>query len=182
MPSLETLIGAAAAFCTTVSYVPQLRKCWETGETGDLSLKGTLDDPFEDESFANASYFAEALMHLMIRANLKQDCKALWSDYTRLNHRWFEVSEPWQFCTVHSEHGLNVNKVVPSAGQWTSLQEQASKCENETPKVPARLRADPVLLLLFVVVVPQRATPDVVRFLASDFSDVWFLPQPRPTR
>jgi MtN3 and saliva related transmembrane protein len=26
MPYLETLIGAAAAFCTTVSYIPQLRK------------------------------------------------------------------------------------------------------------------------------------------------------------
>ena len=42
MPYLETLIGAAAAFCTTVSYIPQLRKCWTTGETGDLSLKMLL--------------------------------------------------------------------------------------------------------------------------------------------
>jgi MtN3 and saliva related transmembrane protein len=42
VPYLETLIGAAAAFCTTVSYVPQLRKCWTTGETGDLSLKMLL--------------------------------------------------------------------------------------------------------------------------------------------
>jgi MtN3 and saliva related transmembrane protein len=42
MPYLETLVGAAAAFCTTASYVPQLRKCWETGETGDLSLKMLL--------------------------------------------------------------------------------------------------------------------------------------------
>jgi len=39
MPYLETLIGAAAAFRTTVSYIPQLRKCWETGETGDISFK-----------------------------------------------------------------------------------------------------------------------------------------------
>ena len=42
MPSLETFIGAAAAFCTTASYIPQLRKCWKTGETGDLSLKMLL--------------------------------------------------------------------------------------------------------------------------------------------
>jgi MtN3 and saliva related transmembrane protein len=42
MLTLETLIGAAAAFCTTVSYIPQLRKCWETGETGDLSLRMLL--------------------------------------------------------------------------------------------------------------------------------------------
>jgi MtN3 and saliva related transmembrane protein len=33
-----TIIGLVAAFCTTVSYYPQLKKCWETGSTGDLSL------------------------------------------------------------------------------------------------------------------------------------------------
>ena len=33
-----TIIGLAAAFCTTVSYYPQLKKCWQTGSAGDLSL------------------------------------------------------------------------------------------------------------------------------------------------
>jgi MtN3 and saliva related transmembrane protein len=33
-----TAIGGLAAFCTSLSYFPQLKKCWETGETGDLSL------------------------------------------------------------------------------------------------------------------------------------------------
>jgi MtN3 and saliva related transmembrane protein len=42
MPYLETAIGTAAAICTTISYIPQLRKCWATGETGDLSLKMLL--------------------------------------------------------------------------------------------------------------------------------------------
>ena len=34
-----TVVGAVAAFCTTVSYFPQLKKCWQTGHTGDLSLR-----------------------------------------------------------------------------------------------------------------------------------------------
>lgn len=34
-----TLLGSAAACCTTGSYIPQLRKCWETGSAGDLSFK-----------------------------------------------------------------------------------------------------------------------------------------------
>jgi MtN3 and saliva related transmembrane protein len=34
-----TVVGLFAAFCTTVSYIPQLRKCWSTGKTDDLSLK-----------------------------------------------------------------------------------------------------------------------------------------------
>lgn len=38
MPTLPTLIGLGAAICTTVSYIPQLYKCWSTGSAGDLSL------------------------------------------------------------------------------------------------------------------------------------------------
>ena len=33
-----TTTGAVAALCTTASYFPQLKKCWETGEAKDLSL------------------------------------------------------------------------------------------------------------------------------------------------
>jgi MtN3 and saliva related transmembrane protein len=36
---ITTVVGLAAAFCTTVSYYPQLRKCWQSGSAGDLSLK-----------------------------------------------------------------------------------------------------------------------------------------------
>jgi len=39
MVSFVTLIGLAAAFCTTISYVPQIRKIWDTGDTEDISLK-----------------------------------------------------------------------------------------------------------------------------------------------
>ena len=36
---METFVGSLAAFCTTVSYVPQVRKCWTTGRADDLSLR-----------------------------------------------------------------------------------------------------------------------------------------------
>lgn len=34
-----TVIGAIAAVCTTLSNLPQLKKCWATGSAGDLSLR-----------------------------------------------------------------------------------------------------------------------------------------------
>jgi MtN3 and saliva related transmembrane protein len=37
--NLTTAVGLVAAFCTTVSYYPQLKKCWETGSAGDLSFR-----------------------------------------------------------------------------------------------------------------------------------------------
>jgi len=36
---ITTVVGLGAAICTTVSYFPQLKKCWETGKADDLSLK-----------------------------------------------------------------------------------------------------------------------------------------------
>ena len=35
---IVTAVGAMAAFCTTISYLPQLKKCWRTGHAGDLSM------------------------------------------------------------------------------------------------------------------------------------------------
>ncbi len=37
--TINTVVGLFAALCTTVSYFPQLKKCWDTGSAGDLSLK-----------------------------------------------------------------------------------------------------------------------------------------------
>jgi MtN3 and saliva related transmembrane protein len=42
MIGLSTAIGLIAAFCTTVSYIPQVVKCWKTRKAGDLSLKMLL--------------------------------------------------------------------------------------------------------------------------------------------
>ncbi|MDP2357170.1 MAG: SemiSWEET transporter [Beijerinckiaceae bacterium] len=36
---METVIGTLAAICTTISYAPQIRKCWKTGQADDLSLR-----------------------------------------------------------------------------------------------------------------------------------------------
>ena len=37
-----TLVGSFAALCTTISYFPQLKKCWTTGHAEDISLKMCL--------------------------------------------------------------------------------------------------------------------------------------------
>ena len=42
MTVLGTVIGLIAAICTTVSYIPQVVKCWKTRKAGDLSLKMLL--------------------------------------------------------------------------------------------------------------------------------------------
>lgn len=36
--SFSTILGLAAAFCTTVAFVPQVIKAWRTRSTHDISL------------------------------------------------------------------------------------------------------------------------------------------------
>jgi MtN3 and saliva related transmembrane protein len=42
MSIFATVVGLAAAVCTTVANLPQLQKAWTTGQTDDLSLKTLL--------------------------------------------------------------------------------------------------------------------------------------------
>jgi MtN3 and saliva related transmembrane protein len=42
MSTFATVIGLAAAVCTTGAILPQLKKAWTTGETDDISLKTLL--------------------------------------------------------------------------------------------------------------------------------------------
>lgn len=42
MSTFSTVIGLAAAICTTAANWPQLKKAWVTGETDDLSLNTLL--------------------------------------------------------------------------------------------------------------------------------------------
>jgi MtN3 and saliva related transmembrane protein len=42
MITFATVIGLAAAVCTTAANLPQLKKAWTTGQTDDISLKMLL--------------------------------------------------------------------------------------------------------------------------------------------
>ena len=42
MSTIATVIGLAAAVCTTGANLPQLKKAWTTGQTDDISLNMLL--------------------------------------------------------------------------------------------------------------------------------------------
>ena len=42
MGTFATLVGLAAAICTTGANLPQLKKAWSTGQTDDISLNMLL--------------------------------------------------------------------------------------------------------------------------------------------
>lgn len=137
------------------------------------------DDPMEDEAPHMTSYFARSLMHLFIRLNRKRTCAVLWPEYTRLGLVHFEPDVPWQYSLWRTESGRELMLQTRIPQTWDEIVEEARDCRVE--KVPPLLLAEHLVLLIFIIVFPHRATPEVIRFLGRKFGAVWFIPAPIET-
>jgi hypothetical protein len=82
--------------------------------------------------------------------------------------------KPWQSGLYRTgDAATNETKIYPPTGQWSELQEICR--EHAAADVPATLRADPFLLLLFVNVFPFRASFSAMKFLHREFDGTWLL-------
>jgi hypothetical protein len=123
------------------------------------------------ESFAGTSHTALLLFHLLVRTNLKQLCRNLWPDLTRLNHRTVVPDSCWEYCHLVVRDGVDETVVLASEGQWAKLRADARKdCR---PSIPAPLAKRPWLLGLWWQVAPQRLTPDASRVFANTLLPDW---------
>lgn len=125
-------------------------------------------DPFEGDSFAGNSYFCEILIMILVRTNLKDICQELWPDFTRISHERIIPDQAWQFGLYRTgDAATNETQIYPPTFQWSELQEICK--EHAAEDVPAALRADAVLLLLFVNIFPFRASFSAMRFLHKKY-------------
>jgi hypothetical protein len=125
-------------------------------------------DPFEGDSFGGHSYVCESLLMCCVRSNLKQICQQLWPQFTKVVHERVSPDEAWRFGLYRTgDAATNETHIYPSTMQWSDLQAICNK--DMATDVPAALRADPILLLLFVNVFPFRASFSSVKFLHKAF-------------
>ena len=126
------------------------------------------DDPFKGGGFEGTSYVCEGLMMYLMRANLKERCKELWPDFTRINHERVVPDEAWRFALYRTGEGAtNTTHIYPSTMQWKDLQDLYG--EHGGADIPEALKTDPLLLLLFVTIFPFRASFSAVKFLHEKF-------------
>lgn len=125
-------------------------------------------DPFEGDSFDRQSYFCESLMMCLVRSNLKPACKELWPMFTKLSHERVVPDQAWQFCLYRTgDAARNETHIYPSKVHWGDLQKICE--ERSAEDIPVALKADPVLLLLFVNIFPFRASFSTIGFLQKEF-------------
>ncbi|ACX52449.1 hypothetical protein Adeg_1342 [Ammonifex degensii KC4] len=116
---------------------------------------------------SGVSYMAKGLLHLVAKRNWKQHLRGIWPDLTRLAFLKFEPAEPWQYYLWRSGHGINVCEYPPLTKHWKDLQKEAFDCQDSS--LPTILRQDPILMLLFIMTYPHRATPETVKWLDKMF-------------
>jgi hypothetical protein len=138
-----------------------------------------VDDPLEGEDSHPPSSFAEALLQIAARRNLKRTCKAIWKAYSHLQLRRFEPREGWLSCLYRAEHGAEYVSQPPKRKCWPDL---VAEAHAPTPDVPSDFRERPFLLALFALVFPHRASTTVIRELASNFDSSWTQGPGRLTR
>lgn len=138
-------------------------------------LLGLKEDPYRGDSFLFRSFFAQGLLHLLVRTNLKNGCKELWPNFSKLGLSHFQPDEDWQFCLWRSEDGQEIMVQPPLTKTWEDLVDEARdvSCEG----VPVALK-NKFLLMLWTIIFPYRGTPSVVRFLGKEFNDSWFIAPP----
>lgn len=127
-----------------------------------------VENPFSGDSFAGGSYVCESLLMLLVRAGMKDECKALWPDFTRMTHEQTIPDHAWRFGLYRmGDNATDEMKIYPRTMEWKDL--QCLMAENAGTEVPQAMKCDPILLLLFVNVFPFRASFSALKFLHSKF-------------
>jgi hypothetical protein len=151
---------------------------WDYEAVARHGLAGILppEDPMQNESIGGRSFFAEPLLHLLVRSNLKSTCRNMWPKVSRVQFARFTPRLKWQYCLSHSDEGEEADVQPPLRKSWTDLVEEARSIRCEV--CPTAMLDMPILHALFVLLFPYRGTPDVVRRLAYEFDRTWLIGDP----
>lgn len=135
-------------------------------------ILGIEQDPLRDESIGVISYFSEPILHLLVRCNLKQFCKQIWSDFTKVDSAYYKLDKKYSYCMYRSDGGNNEQKQHELRKIWMDLVNDARCIDCQS--IPVELKHEPFLLMLFIIIFPYRALPDVIRNLDDRFNKTWF--------
>ncbi len=122
------------------------------------------------DRFGGRAWFAEPLLHLLVRANQKQTCKLFWPEFSKLHHICFDCSPKYRYCFPQSEKGAEVTLIPPITKNWDDLVSDSKDIQHSAP---AAMQQYVLIWCLYLLLTPHRATPAVVRFLGRHFTRTW---------
>jgi hypothetical protein len=124
------------------------------------------------ETFAGNAYMVVPALHLLVRTGLKQACKRLWPEVTRIGHRGILLREASDFCRFKVRRGIEVTKMFPHTYAWSDLKRDALHGDGST-KVPVALAGMPWLLAAWWQVAPHRLDANSMRLFVDGVVPGW---------
>lgn len=126
----------------------------------------------QPESFHGNSYTACAAMHLLVRTRLKQACKRLWPDFTRLGHRFIDLADEVDYCRFKVRRGVETTKLFPFTYEWSQLQTD-TLAEPSCRRMPDALALNPWLLAMWWQAAPHRLNAEAARAFCESLLPGW---------
>jgi hypothetical protein len=146
------------------SFEEIVRANLELGNRADI-------ESLREDSASGSSYTARPLYHLLVRTNLKGECKALWEDFSRLAHHSCIPDAPWGYCVLEMVAGINSTKLYPLSFQWSDLKAESRRTDDNV--VPKLLRSRPWLHALWWQIAPSRYGVESSRVFVEEVCPQW---------
>ncbi len=150
--------------------------CEDVARHALAPILGQQQDPLRQESPGLISFYAEGLLHLLVRTGRKHTCKQLWPALTKVEWVFFAPASRWQYCLWRNKEGEYTEIQPPLTKHWNQLVEEARSVSCDI--APQPLVENRFLSALFLILFPYRANPRVVRKLGWQFDRTWFILPP----
>lgn len=124
------------------------------------------------ESCDGRSHFLESIINLLVRQNYKQTLKSIWHSVSKIDLEEARPCTKYDYCQVYSNNISNVTRQHSLPTDWGKLVE--SSCQYNVEYVDEHFSSRVELLLLYMIIVPYRATPDIVRYIDTKINKCWF--------
>lgn len=139
-------------------------------------ILGPNQDPLQRETIGRMSFYAESILHLLVRTGRKQACKSLWPNLTKIEWIHFETTSTWQYCLWRNTEGRYVEVMPTLTKTWDDLVDESRYVRCNV--APPPLMENKYLLLLYLIQCPYRGTPSIMRYLSYKYDNTWFIPPP----
>ena len=116
----------------------------------------------KNESFRRQLWTALPLFGVLVRRNLKQTAKYLFSDMTKFIHRRTSLRSAWQFGLHQVEDAEEIGEELEFPAEWDAIVARVTRFKLSIPK---GLVEDVVTLGLFLILCPFRLTEEVTYHL-----------------
>lgn len=115
------------------------------------------------DSFAGASYSLQALLGIITRRDGRDFVAAQWRKITHTQFAEFVPGSSWETFLWRSPTGTCQTRFPTQTQSWKTLKEES--LSTQFTKIPDLFMQHSELLLIFILVYPQRLTEENIRFL-----------------